>query len=154
MSLLRSRVTYNLESGLLVVTGSSSFVLTSGGIELVAYGCNEPAAVVIVPLPYLYMMIVDQITVAAAVKQILTSQLDTQTVIEESLYQTDAENSLMVVVIDVLLMACALIIEIEFTIQGLTEGKGIVELYQGHRLIQFNIPCCCFHREPLFAHTE
>ena len=142
------------ESVLLIVTCTSALVLASGGIELVANGCNEPATVIVVALPQLDLMVIDQISVATAVKQVLASQFNAQTVTEECLDKTDTEDGLMIVQIDVLIMSWALVSEIQLPCQSLAEPESIVRLAYQHWLVQGNVSFRCFHSEPLLAETH
>ena len=100
------------KSFLFVITCTRALVLASGGVELIADGYHELAAVIVVTLPQFDLMVIDQVPVATAVKQILASQFDAQTVIKEGLDDADIEDGLMIVQIDILIMPRALISEV------------------------------------------
>ena len=107
----------NLQAALLGITGTGALVLRAGGVELIAYGGHEAATGMIVALIELDMVVIDHVAVAAAIQQVFASQFDAQAAVEEGLDQADVKHGLVIVEIDVLIVSCALIVEIEFASQ-------------------------------------
>ena len=117
-----------LQSVFFFIARTCALVLRAGVVELVAKSDYETATVVVIPLIELHLLIIDLVPITSSVKQILTSQLDTQSVVEEGFDQTNVKNGLVVVQIDVLIVTWALISEIYFTCQRLVERKSIAGL--------------------------
>lgn len=127
-----------LKSVFLFVTRTSTFVLRASGVEMIAESRHKAAAVVVIALIEAYLVVVDEVAVTIAVEEVFTCQFDTQLVMEERFDHTHIEYCLLVAHVDILVVAAALIAEVQFSGQVGTESKGVVQLKHRDRLIQLD----------------
>ena len=127
-----------LKSVFLFVTRTSTFVLRASGVKMIAEGCYKAATVVVIALVEPYLVVVDMVAVATAVEEVFTCQFDTQLVMEERFDHTHIEYCLLVAHVDILVVAAALIAEVQFSGQVGADSKGVVQLKHRDRLIQLD----------------
>ena len=93
---------------------------------MIAESRHKAAAVVVIALIEAYLVVVDEVAVTIAVEEVFTCQFDTQLVMEERFDHTHIEYCLLVAHVDILVVAAALIAEVQFSGQVGTESKGVV----------------------------
>ena len=137
-----------LKSVFLFVTRTSTFVLRAGGVKMIAEGCYKAATVVVIALVEPYLVVVDMVAVATAVEQVFACESDAETIMPECFDYAHIEYCLLVAHVDILVVAAALIAEVQFSGQVGADSKGVVQLEHYDGLVQMDGLRETLHREP------
>ena len=90
-----------LQSVLLCITGTSAFILRRGNIESVAQGELDATGIVVLHFPKHHPIAVKHDMIDTAIENIVTSQFNIQSVLEEVFAHTEREHWIGTVNIDV-----------------------------------------------------